>query len=155
MTDIPGPKGERIPVELLGRARYGDVEETQDDKGHEGCLQWQSDDYVCHEAICPICRKGQIFGGGIFKTELRVYFQSGVARSIERPIIRMRIKCIGPPNDPPERKMTSCTVGTGDVDGLYLIPHRDPLWHRGRVKDYLRSIGSPFADHPSLESIPQ
>src|SRR4051794_26235807 len=54
---------------------------------------WQKDDYVTHEAICPACGRGGRFRSRKGYTDLRVRFEPGEARSLDRKIIEMRIKC--------------------------------------------------------------
>src|SRR5438552_2638934 len=98
-------------------------------------LAWQNDNNVCHEALCPVCGKGGSYGSGDYRVELRVYFSGGAAKSTNRPIQDMRIKCGG-----------SCTVGTGDTSGLYLISGGKTVnWSVSQTRSYLSQIGSPFA----------
>lgn len=117
-------------------------------------INWVNDSRIDHEAICPVCGNGGKYGSGNYSTELRVYFGEGEPQTIERPITEIRIKCLGPAVHAADRDARHCTVGTGDGSGLYLLPSSRPDWHRERVCEYLMSIGSPFASHPSLDEVP-
>lgn len=116
-----------------------------------GGFVWQNNDYVCHEAICPICGTGAPFETGDYRTDLRVYFTGNPAHSLNRPIEAMRIKCGGPPVNAVDGGCSICTVGTGDSSGLYLLSeNHQSRWGLETVIAYLRLIRSPFANHPSL-----
>jgi hypothetical protein len=107
-------------------------------------LQWVNRDYAAHLAVCPVCG---------FEAELRVYFEGDPGCTLERPISACRIKCAGLPYGAADEDMPMCTVGTGDVSGLYLYPPewcRDPHWTRDDAREYLRVIGSPLAGHPTF-----
>ncbi len=116
-----------------------------------GGFVWQNNDYVCHEAICPICGTGAPFETADYRTELRVYFTGNPAHSLNRRIEAMRIKCGGPPVNTADEGCSICTVGTGDSSGLYLLSeNHQSRWSLDTVIAYLRLIRSPFANHPSL-----
>lgn len=113
-------------------------------------LSWIKDDYVVHEAICPVCGAGFKAQSQAYRVSLRVRFSGGPAHSLDRPITSMRIKCGEPIGE------SLCTVGTGDSSGFSLIPldyRSHPTWTRETVERYLDAIGSPFASHQSLQTI--
>ena len=98
-------------------------------------LYWHNDNYVCHEATCPVCGKGGSYGCDDYRAMVRVYYSGGTARSTRRQIQHMRIEC-----------GDTCTVGTGDVSGLYVIFEGKAVnWSASQTRNYLSGIGSPFA----------
>ena len=135
----------------ISNAQLRQIESTEENVG----WSWHADDYVTHEAICPACGCGCVFGSGKYRTSLRVYFEEGEARSLKRNIVRMRIKCGGPRANEVDGSSENCTTGTGDEGtGLVLLPYQPGGWLREKVRGYLFSIGSPLVSHRSLETLP-
>lgn len=98
-------------------------------------ITWTNDATACHPVICPVCRRGGKLGSGKYGVELRAYFGSGTAESLDRRLLELRIKCGG-----------GCTVGTKETSGLYLVERGVCVnWSRQRTAEYLKDMGSPLA----------
>ena len=105
-------------------------------------VSWTTDYSLAHEAICPKCGSGGVFGSRRWDVEVRADLQSDTPRCLTGEILRLRIKC-----------GSDCCVGTGDISGLYLICDvaRMCEWPAEDVRAYLAAIGSPLSQSPGLE----
>ncbi|WP_339734844.1 WD40 repeat domain-containing protein [uncultured Gimesia sp.] len=107
-------------------------------------IRWV-DEYRAEEWIqCPTC-------GGL--AELRVSFLGLPEHGIERQMSHCRIKCDEPPSRPIDVGVSTCTVGTGDISGLYIYPEqnmKDKRWTKKWIKQYLEGCESPLAPHSAF-----
>jgi WD40 repeat protein len=110
---------------------------------------------ICHEAICPKCGHGGVFGSSNYTAELRIQF---VPREDNRPgpldewgsasaslegIVDFVVVCC-----------ENCRLGARGEKWLHFIPFQHEGWTRENVIEYLRHIKSPLASHSHLKCIP-
>ena len=109
-------------------------------------IEWESSSIATHDIECPVCRE---------MATLRIRFvDGGEQRGIDRRVSDCRIKCPEPGNPLKDGNLSTCTVGAGDVSGLYLYPSefiRDKSWTTEWGQKYLELCGSPLANNPCFK----
>jgi WD40 repeat protein len=110
---------------------------------------------ICHEAICPKCGDGGVFGSSNYSAELRVQFvphepnrpepleEWGSASASLEGLVDFVVVCC-----------ENCKLGARGEKWLHFIPFQHEGWTRENVIEYLRHIKSPLALHSHLKCIP-
>lgn len=124
-----------VVIGSIRRLWAGEHLNTQVRRSESTGLSWQNDTYASHESICPICNRGAGYDTGEYAVEVRGYFStSGTPFDLNRQLINLRIKCSNP-----------CTVGTGDVSGLFLVSNGNVVnWPVEKTREYLKQVRSPL-----------
>ena len=144
---------------LLGTVRIGlatDFETEQWNHGEAG-LVWASDHRAAHEAVCPVCGSGDVYGSGDRTVTMDIWFEEdGPTRTISRAIRRIQLRCERerPSHDTsfPESKAAGRSHSLV-VKAMY--SSSDNEWRDGRTtQEYLRLVQSPLVDHPTIQDLP-
>lgn len=144
---------------LLGtvRIRLATAFQTEEWCFGEAGLAWASDHRASHEAVCPVCGSGGVYGSGDRTVTLDVWFdEGGPVRTINRAVRRIQLRCERqrPTEDTsfPESKSASASHSLV-LKAMY--SSADNEWRDGRTTmEYLSLIQSPLADHPTIKTLP-
>ena len=161
LARIVGASQPPLPMyqRLLGTTRIGlntKYEPESWNLGESG-LVWAGDNRASHEAVCPVCGTGNIAGSGDRSVTLDIWFEEGgPARSIDRPVRRLQLRCDR--RRPRDKTVFPQSKTAARCHSLVLkaaYSSADNEWRDGRTtQEYLKLIESPLASHPTILALP-